>query len=267
MEEVGNGLDEAAEHEGFAKTAAHIAHQEHIPEKNAAAILANAGRKASAKAHKENPRLNKIKGESMKKIQEGGGAGYSFYFPTTSYDITTSDGFADIPDVLEIPIDEVSFEGYDWGGEHSGDCGILKIDKSLIIQSLQQDYSPESISQAQEIYFTDFEIEDFMYGGGWIFKLIQPNETIDVMVQFYANIDGTTHYPYVSAKFYPSEELSYSVEDVHESMYSPLNKLNPFIIMGNSVVRLIISLRKKLKRILLGTPDLFKDICTRTTIP
>jgi hypothetical protein len=50
-------------HPGFKKFQAQIAKKEGIPMANAGAILANAGRKASAAAKKSNPRLNKIKGK------------------------------------------------------------------------------------------------------------------------------------------------------------------------------------------------------------
>jgi hypothetical protein len=224
VEEVGGGLDEASEHEGFAKTASHIAHKEHIPEKNAAAILANAGRKASAKAHRENPRLNKIKGEAMEskqkggdmnKIQEGGGAGYEITFKgLLSYDIESNRGWKGISDIIEVPYqDEVSIEGYDWSTTWAGKCGVLRLmKKSLIFSIIQLD---DKLKEAIDIYLTDFNIEPFIYGAGSSFSLIQPNEPIDVMVQIYANIDGSIVYPYVSAKFYPSEELSYAVEDAY----------------------------------------------------
>ena len=227
---MGMGLEtddhfyEGGEHEGFAKTASHIAHQEHIPEKNAAAILANAGRKASAKAHRENPRLNKIKGEAMEskqkggdmnKIQEGGGAGYEITFKgLLSYDIESNRGWKGISDIIEVPYqDEVSIEGYDWSTTWAGKCGVLRLmKKSLIFSIIQLD---DKLKEAIDIYLTDFNIEPFIYGAGSSFSLIQPNEPIDVMVQIYANIDGSIVYPYVSAKFYPSEELSYAVEDAY----------------------------------------------------
>lgn len=48
--------------ESFDSVAKDIAHKEHIPEKNAAAILANSTRQASKAAHKANPKLNRVKG-------------------------------------------------------------------------------------------------------------------------------------------------------------------------------------------------------------
>lgn len=48
-------------HPGFKSVARRIAAQKGIPVKNANAILASAGRKASPKAVKANPRLLKIK--------------------------------------------------------------------------------------------------------------------------------------------------------------------------------------------------------------
>lgn len=48
--------------ESFDSVAKDIAHKEHIPEKNAAAILANSTRNASKAAHKANPKLNRVKG-------------------------------------------------------------------------------------------------------------------------------------------------------------------------------------------------------------
>lgn len=49
-------------HPGFKAVQMNIAKRSHIPMKNAGAILANAGRKASSSAKKKNPRLNRIKG-------------------------------------------------------------------------------------------------------------------------------------------------------------------------------------------------------------
>lgn len=49
-------------HPGFKAVQASIAAKEGIPMKNAGAILANAGRKASPAARAANPRLNRIRG-------------------------------------------------------------------------------------------------------------------------------------------------------------------------------------------------------------
>lgn len=49
-----------AKHPGFAAVEAKIAKKEGIPKKNAGAILASSTRKASAKAKKANPKLNKV---------------------------------------------------------------------------------------------------------------------------------------------------------------------------------------------------------------
>ena len=48
-------------HPGFRKTALKIARSQHISLERASAILASAGRKASAKAKKANPRLKRIR--------------------------------------------------------------------------------------------------------------------------------------------------------------------------------------------------------------
>lgn len=53
-------------HPGFKAVQAQIAKKGGYSEKTAGAILASATRKASAKAHKENPRLNKVKGKPRK---------------------------------------------------------------------------------------------------------------------------------------------------------------------------------------------------------
>lgn len=45
----------------FKKVAAKIALKEHIPIKNASAILANSSRNASASAKKHNPNLKKVR--------------------------------------------------------------------------------------------------------------------------------------------------------------------------------------------------------------
>lgn len=50
-------------HPGFKKAAQSIAKKQGIPVKNASAILASAGRNASASAHKKNYRLSRIKGK------------------------------------------------------------------------------------------------------------------------------------------------------------------------------------------------------------
>ncbi len=50
-------------HPGFKYVAATIAKREGIPVKNASAILANSSRNSSAKAHRSNPKLNKVKGK------------------------------------------------------------------------------------------------------------------------------------------------------------------------------------------------------------
>lgn len=47
---------------GFKKNQQRIAKREGVSMKSAGAILASAGRKASAKAKRKNPRLNRIKG-------------------------------------------------------------------------------------------------------------------------------------------------------------------------------------------------------------
>ena len=52
----------ATAHKGFKAVQMGIAKSEGIPMKNAGAILANAGRKASSAAKKKNPNLNRIKG-------------------------------------------------------------------------------------------------------------------------------------------------------------------------------------------------------------
>ena len=48
-------------HPGFEKVEKKIAEKEHIPMKNAGAILANASRNASKKAKIANPNLKKVK--------------------------------------------------------------------------------------------------------------------------------------------------------------------------------------------------------------
>lgn len=53
--------------EGFKAAQKSIAAKEGVPMKNAGAILASAGRKASAKAKKANPNLKKIKGSPKAK--------------------------------------------------------------------------------------------------------------------------------------------------------------------------------------------------------
>jgi hypothetical protein len=50
-------------HPGFKAVANKISVEEHLSHKEAGAILANASRHASAKAKKENPRLNRVKGK------------------------------------------------------------------------------------------------------------------------------------------------------------------------------------------------------------
>jgi hypothetical protein len=52
-------------HPGFAAVQAKIAATSGIPMKNAGAILAASTRKASAKARKKNPRLNRVKGSPI----------------------------------------------------------------------------------------------------------------------------------------------------------------------------------------------------------
>lgn len=51
----------AKAHPGFKAVAANIAKKEGVSKKAAGAILANSTRKASAKAKKANPRLNRVK--------------------------------------------------------------------------------------------------------------------------------------------------------------------------------------------------------------
>lgn len=51
-------------HPGFHAEAQRISANQHIPMKNAAAILAAGARKASAAAKKKNPRLSRVKGVS-----------------------------------------------------------------------------------------------------------------------------------------------------------------------------------------------------------
>jgi len=48
---------------GFKAAAQEVAAKQHIPLKNAKAIIAEAGRNASPKAKKANPNLRKIKGK------------------------------------------------------------------------------------------------------------------------------------------------------------------------------------------------------------
>ena len=50
-------------HKGFAAVQQSIMKKEGVSKESAGAILADAGRKASASAHKANPRLNRIKGK------------------------------------------------------------------------------------------------------------------------------------------------------------------------------------------------------------
>ena len=52
----------ASKHPGFAKVQSKIAAKEGVSKDRAGAILASAARHASAKAHKANPRLNRVKG-------------------------------------------------------------------------------------------------------------------------------------------------------------------------------------------------------------
>ena len=51
-------------HPGFKKVAAKIAKKNHVPMKNAKAILAAASRRASKKAKRKNPRLKRVKGKA-----------------------------------------------------------------------------------------------------------------------------------------------------------------------------------------------------------
>ena len=53
-------------HPGFKNVQKQIAAKEHIPMKNAGAILAKKGRNASPAAKRANPRLNRIRGKSKK---------------------------------------------------------------------------------------------------------------------------------------------------------------------------------------------------------
>jgi len=64
-EEYYDNFEESKEHPGFEKTAEHMAHQQHIPYKNARAELAAAAHNASNAARKLNPNINKVKGETM----------------------------------------------------------------------------------------------------------------------------------------------------------------------------------------------------------
>ena len=50
-------------HPGFDKASASIARKEGVSQDRADAILAASARKASASAHKKNPRLNRVKGK------------------------------------------------------------------------------------------------------------------------------------------------------------------------------------------------------------
>lgn len=52
-----------AKHPGFSKVASGIAKREGVSKKAAGAILASATRNDSAKAHKTNPRLGRVKGK------------------------------------------------------------------------------------------------------------------------------------------------------------------------------------------------------------
>lgn len=54
------------QHPGFGAVQKQIAAKEGVSEESAGAILASAGRKASAKAKKANPRLRRIKGAAKK---------------------------------------------------------------------------------------------------------------------------------------------------------------------------------------------------------
>jgi hypothetical protein len=60
-------MAKSKKHPGFAAVQKKIAQRQGISEKRAGAILASAGRKASAKAKKSNPRLKNIKGKAKKK--------------------------------------------------------------------------------------------------------------------------------------------------------------------------------------------------------
>lgn len=53
----------AKKHPGFKSVQKKIAKKQNVSMQAAGAILASAGRKASAAAKKKNPRLNKIKGK------------------------------------------------------------------------------------------------------------------------------------------------------------------------------------------------------------
>lgn len=52
----------SAKHPGFKAVAAKVAKKEGVPPAKAAAIVASGARNASVKAHKANPKLNKVKG-------------------------------------------------------------------------------------------------------------------------------------------------------------------------------------------------------------
>lgn len=54
------------QHPGFSRIQSSIARKGGIPMKNAGAILASASRKASPKAKKKNPRLNRVKQPKMR---------------------------------------------------------------------------------------------------------------------------------------------------------------------------------------------------------
>lgn len=54
--------DPKTKHPGFKSVAKSIGKKEHVSSKAAAAILASSSRGASKSAHKENPKLNKVKG-------------------------------------------------------------------------------------------------------------------------------------------------------------------------------------------------------------
>lgn len=58
---VGSINDPKKKHPGFKKVASGIEKKEHVSSKVAAAILASSSRNASKSAHKENPRLNRVK--------------------------------------------------------------------------------------------------------------------------------------------------------------------------------------------------------------
>lgn len=203
-----------------------LAYNLNIPRENIDAYIMplvyprNKIKESTNKKGKNMKKFSKISNKT--KLNEGGGAGYELNFNTIRNDFEY-EKFSDMPNVIKIPVDYgVKVEAYNWGFNFDGNAGELHINQKFIKDSILKNTTVDNkinIKKITDILITDFEIQSFVYGGGWQYKILDSATNVEAQFYFVGSENANNDikiYPYVNATFIPSQEFTDAINDAHE---------------------------------------------------